>query len=201
MKRVIELLAAPIHKVGIVLLRDVQSDDPLVCLTQVKAKNPAEQAQVKFGLPKGTRRYEDPETHQWRDARDFVTAARYRDRLEPLHSCLMNEASEEAGVDGKSFAQHAPRELGARFFTSETSGATFDIQWYGMELSESAVARMNPTPPDAHAVQWVRLSQMKAMSERGEINQSYYPVAAEMAEKMRARELRPTQFLADQPTR
>jgi len=198
---VIGPLESPIHKVGIVLLRDASSDDPLVCLTQVKAKNPDEQDRVKFGLPKGTRRYFDPETGHLKDARDFITALAHRAQLEPLGACLMHEAQEEVGLDKRSFAEHAPRELGPRKFTSETSDDRFDIQWYAMQISEVAAARMNPTPSDAHAVRWVRLSQMQAMHETGEINRSYYPVAVEVVQKMRERSLPLTDFLEALPTR
>lgn len=194
-------LESPIHKVGLVLLRDVGSDDPLVCLTQVKAKNPSEQDRVKFGLPKGTRRYRDTLTGTMKDARDFTTAVQYRAQLEPLADCLMNEAQEEAGLDKRTFAEHTPRELGPRLFASETNDTTFDIQWYAMQISDVAAARMNLTPPDAHAVQWVRLSAMQAMHEAGQINRSYYPVAFEAVQKMRERSLWPTDFLEVLPTR
>lgn len=195
----IEPLIAPINKVGLVLLRDVAGDDPLVCLTQVKAKNPAEQQLVDFGLPKGTRQYLDPADNRWKDARDFTTAHRYREALEPLSVTLMNEAEQEAGVPKQVFAQAAIRDLGSRLFSSRKNAETYDIQWYVMEANAAMTAAMNPTPPDAHAVQWVHLSDVRAMEEAGKINPCYVDVIEEAALKLRSNQLRPALFQEPPP--
>lgn len=190
----VEPLAAPINKVGLVLLRDAASDDPFVCLTQVKAKNPDEQHKVDFGLPKGTRQYLDPDDNQWKDARDFATAQRYRHALEPLSVTLMNEAEQEAGVPKQTYAQATVRDLGERLFTSRKSFRSENIQWYVMEASQPMLTAMNPNPPDAIEVKWLRLSEVRAMEEAGEINPCYVDVIAEAALKLRSNQLRPAQF-------
>lgn len=190
----LEPLQAPINKVGLVLLRDVQGDDPLVCLTQVKAKDPAEQHLVDFGLPKGTRQYLDAKENTWKDARDFILAHRHRDALELLSETLMKEAEQEIGVPKNIYAKANILNLGERLFESR-KGKTFDIQWYVMEANQPLLDSMNPTPPDAYAVKWVRMSELRAMEEAGEINACYVDVAEEAVDKLRQRQLRPAQFI------
>ena len=187
-REMLEPLAAPINKVGLVLLRDADEDDPSICLVQVKAKNPAEQELIDFGLPKGTRQYEDPQTRAWVDARNWATAHQHRDRLEPLSRTLMNEAEQEIGLPAKAFAAGKIHELGRRFFTSRkgfhATGA-YEIQWYVMKADAAMAAGMNPTPPDAHAVRWAALSDIRAMEEEGKINPCYVSVIEEAVAGLR----------------
>lgn len=169
-------MTTPIHKVGLVLLRGLRGDNAQVCLTQVKAKNPAEQHKVDFGLPKGTRQYRDPTDGQWKDARDAATAQRFHDALEPLNITLMNEAEQEIGLPRQALATASIHDLGERRFRSRKSPETYGIYWYVLEASMPLLAAMNPTPPDAYAVKWVRVADVPAMEKAGEINPCYAEV-------------------------
>lgn len=197
--RVVELMDAPINKVGLILLRQGSNAEPQVCLVQVKAKNPAEQAAVKFGPAKGTRQYRDALSGEWRDARDQATAVQQRDALEPLIETVRKESSEEIGVAEKDFARSKLYELGARDFVPRDQGAApYPIQWFVMEADARMLANMDPHPADAHAVKWFNESELHALENSGSINVSYPPVIREAVQKFRENALTPVTALTQQ---
>jgi hypothetical protein len=200
--RVSEPMQAPIRKVGLVALREVASDDPLICLTQVLAKNLAEQDQVDFGLPKGTRRYFDPKSKSWHDIKDDETALRYRDSLEDIDQTLVREAHEEVGILPESMLhiQQPIRHLGVRPFESR-KGQHQNVDWYVIEAPDRMIRAMEVCPKDAYEVRWVRQSKLHVMAKAGEINPSYAAVADEAISKVKSRQLTAADFGAVQPTR
>lgn len=193
-QRMVQLMTAPVNKVGLVLVRNAHSADPEICLVQVKAKNVAEQHKVDFGLAKGTRQYLDKATNQWCDARDFMAAVHHKDTLEPLRETLYKESYEEIGLDRHDFDRATILELGSRLFAPRSGATPFDIQWYAIEADDAMIGRMNPNPPDAHAVKWVKLTDIAAMMDSGTINKGYAHIIVETIDKLRGHELKPASF-------
>jgi ADP-ribose pyrophosphatase YjhB (NUDIX family) len=157
----------PIYKVGLVLWRAPHE----VCLMQVKAKHAAEQHQVDFGLPKGTRRYFDGT--QWLDARDAHTAALHADALEPPETTARTEAAEEIGLHDVTTPL---KSLGPRPFQSR-KGERYDIHWFTLQAPDDLVLG---DAPDAHAVRWFTLQEVHAMAEAGRMNAGYAAVIEEV---------------------
>lgn len=157
----------PIYKVGLVLWR-VPGE---VCLVQVKAKHADEQDQVDFGLPKGTRRYFDGA--QWVDARDAATAAAHAASLEPLETTARTEAAEEIGLQGVDVPLQS---LGPRPFQSR-KGECYEIHWFTLEAPAGLVLG---NAPDAHAVRWFTLEEVRSMAAKGHMNAGYAAVIEEV---------------------
>ncbi len=192
-------MAAPIYKVGLVVLR-TRDGEPEVCLTQVKAKNPDEQHLVNFGLTKGTRRYFDPATQLWEDARNAATAYTHRHQLEPLKATLLHEAEEELGIAPIALEYGATiYDLGVQKITSRKHGNEVqDVAWYVIDADRSLQDSMDPAPKDAHAVKWVKLSQLQAMGD-DDINQDYVKITVDAIEKLKAQQLTPAVFHSPMP--
>ena len=157
----------PIYKAGLVLWRAPGA----VCLVQVKAKHAAEQHRVDFGLPKGTRRYFDG--GHWVDARDAASAAAHADTLEPLEVTARTEAAEEIGLRDTKLPLQS---LGSRPFKSR-KGEHYAIHWFMLQAPDDL---MLGDAPDAHAVRWFTLEEVRALAAAGRMNAGYAAVIEEV---------------------
>lgn len=158
----------PVFKVGLVLWRAPGE----VCLVQVKAKDAAQQAQVDFGLPKGTRRY--LQDGVWVDARDAATAAAHANALEPLEITARTEAAEEIGLSDAAFDSGALNVVGPRPFQSR-KGERYAIYWFNMQAAPELVLGH---APDAHEVCWFTREQVRTLR----MNEGYRAVIDEVLE-------------------
>jgi hypothetical protein len=196
---VIAPLVAPIYKIGLIAVRDAKSEDPQVLLVQVKAKDPAEQHQVDFGLPKGTRRYTDPATGEMKDARDMFLASKYREQLEPVQETLFQEGETEAGIPRAELAKRDLYCAGMQTFISRRSGTTEDIEFYATEVDASFIGKMEPKADDMHARAWVPMSELRAMEEAGKVNAAYVAAAEAAVAGLRDKTLKPANFARNPP--
>lgn len=176
---------APIFKVGLVLLRQRHGIFE-ICLTQIKSKHSDEQALVDFGLPKGTRRYRDS-AGNLQDARHEDVAIAQRHALEPLIDTLREEAQQEIGLAADDLARGPLHELGPRMFHSR-KGTSHPIHWYVMEASDGLV--LGPAP-EAHAVRWFTLAEVRALKSRGAINEAYAEAIEEAILRLKDNSLTP----------
>lgn len=208
-KSTLEPLQAPVHKVGLVLVRQV-GDEYQVCLTQVKAKNPAEQDQVDFGLAKGTRQYRDPKTGEMIDARNWQVAHEFKDHLEPIYNTLVKEAGKELGLSERSVKLSSVQLLGSRLFTSRDKSPKmregqkefphFDIEWFVIKADDATVNSMAEKAEEMHRRDWFTLPQIDALKTENKINPCYAQVAHEAVEKLRENKLTQAVFPVEQLT-
>lgn len=166
-----------IHKIGVVPVARVGGE---VQLLIHKPKPKQGDADIAWGLARGTRMYFDIDGDVWVDARERSTAEMYRDRLEDVHTTAMREMEEELDVCAADLQEAKLRDLGVIQYESQQRMA-YPIQWFSGWVVNPERER---APEDAAAVQWISLERLRVMAERGEFKKSYLPIAVAVVEKM-----------------
>lgn len=159
-----------IHKIGVV---PVAQDARGVVLLIHKPKPKQGDADIAWGLARGTRMYFDIDGNEWRDARERATAEMYRDRLEDPHSTALREMEEELDVRAQELREPKLRDLGVLQYESQQHMA-YPIQWFSGWVVNPERVRL---PEDAEAVRWVTLAELRQMAGKGEFKKSYVPIA------------------------
>ncbi len=164
-----------IHKIGVVPVARMGAD---VRLLIHKPKPKQGDADIAWGLARGTRMYFDIDGNQWVDARERSTAEMYRDRLEDLRTTAAREMEEELDVRLDEL-EAGLYDLGVIQYESMQRMA-YPIHWFsGVVVNPERVR----TPEDAAAVKWVSMPELAAMAERGEFKKSYLPIAQAVLER------------------
>ena len=172
------LLAAPVYKVGILLLRPRADGQTEMFILRPCPKNSGEVP--RFVLPRGSRQYIDAAGNR-HDARDAQAAIAHADTLEPLHRTLLREAEEEAGLPAPELQRLLDsgrvRELGAREFASRNK-APYMVHWFVGTPDASALAAMH-APVDATETSWATLTEIKSLIAQNQFSAGYLPVIEE----------------------
>lgn len=167
-----------IHKIGVVPLARLAMGEVVVLIHKPRPKNG--DADIAWGLARGTRMYFDIDGNMWRDARERQTAEMYRDRLEnPIHTAW-REMGEELDVLREDFSPEGLRDLGVIEYASMQKMA-YPIQWFAGWVHNPERVRV---PEDAAAVKWVSLEELRAMVRAGEFKASYLPIVEMVVERM-----------------
>jgi ADP-ribose pyrophosphatase YjhB (NUDIX family) len=167
--------APPIHKVGVVVLRQ-DADALRVLLMRPKAKRFGDKA--PWVLPRGTRQYFDPATKQWCDARTAEDAAAHaRDEWESFARAAIREVHEEAGVPQSLLDARGLETLGGRDYHAP-KGAVYPIYWFRLALTPEDMARLEK-PGDAEEVGWFTLKEMQEEAAHGAARAGYVAVVKE----------------------
>ncbi|MBA4274548.1 MAG: hypothetical protein C0436_02720 [Alphaproteobacteria bacterium] len=166
-----------IHKIGVVPLR--RCADGAVQLLIHKPKPKQGDADIAWGLARGTRMYFDIDGNVWRDARERSTAEMYRDRLEDPRETAAREMHEELDVRVDELSDAGLIDLGVITYDSAQRMA-YPIHWFSGWV---AVDRAR-VPEDAAAVQWVTRDALHMMVERGEFKASYVPIVDAVLERV-----------------
>jgi 8-oxo-dGTP pyrophosphatase MutT (NUDIX family) len=197
---------SPVRKVGLVLVRHLDSNEPQVLLVKPKPDpekenyNPHEP--VPFVLPRGSRQYlkpgapkDSPRESDWEDARDEATARRYSGRLEKTSRTLLREMQEEAGIPPKVLRKELLFDLEVQSYRRQGK-APIAIHWYGCIATDSLLDAIDPRPADTQAMRWATVSEMKAMAAAGQAREGYIGVAEAAIETLRSRSAPPVRFPA-----
>lgn len=159
-----------IHKIGVVPVAQGAGD---VLLLIHKPKPKQGDADIAWGLARGTRMYFDIDGNAWRDARERAVAEMYRDRLEDPHVTALREMQEELDVHAHELSEMKLRDLGVIQYESQQRMA-YPIQWFSGWVVNPERERM---PEDAAAIRWVTLAELRQMAGQGEFKKSYVPIA------------------------
>lgn len=166
-----------IHKIGVVPVARFGDE---VRLLIHKPRPKQGDADIAWGLARGTRMYFDNAAQEWCDARERAVAEKYRDHLEDPHSTALREMEEELDVLAAELHGGALRDFGVIEYASQQRMA-YPIQWFSGWV-------MNPererTPHDAAGVRWITVVALRSMAERGEFKKSYLPIAEAVVERM-----------------
>jgi hypothetical protein len=168
-----------IHKIGVLpLARGFDSRALRVLIHKPRPKQG--EADIAWGLARGTRMFFDIDAGQWRDARERLTAEMFRDRLEdPIHTAW-REMHEELGVTKDDMEGGILHDLGVIPYDS-TQRMAYPIQWFSGWVINPDAAR---TPEDAADTAWVTLEELHQWTESGQFKKSYLPIAEYIALKM-----------------
>ena len=172
-----------IHKIGIVpLARDQrpEAEGQGLCILIHKPRAKDGDADIAWGLARGTRMYFDSDANQWVDARDRITAEANKAQLESPIDTARREMAEELDVHEHEMPDGLV-DIGEIAYDSAQKGA-YPIHWFTGLVSNPERVRQ---PEDAVAVKWVTLEELRAMAATGEFKASYLPIAEEIVKGCR----------------
>lgn len=172
--------AMVIHKIGVLPLARVEGE---VVMLIHKPKPKQGDADIAWGLARGTRMYFDIDGGVWVDARERTTAEMYRDRLEdPIHTAW-REMQEELDVQKHELEGEALHDMGTLTYDSVQKMA-YPIHWFAGWVKNPERPR---APEDAAAVRWVSARELNRMADAGEFKASYVPITEAIIGKMLGR--------------
>lgn len=161
-------------KVGLLVMRGLETDNPQVLFTRVNPKNLGERAHLS--IPRETRDVQNPSTGTWLDPRK-VDQDTIDWKKESIRPCILRAGEEEAGIPKKMMQDLFIHDLGAHEFVSRKGDRT-QVQWYMVNLTDKQVASMQ-TPKDAVELQWVNCGDLQPLAEYENINPGYLGVIAD----------------------
>lgn len=157
-----------------------------------KAKNPAEQEAMIWGLARGTARDADNQDIREPDALSSVPPEQIQDHWETAR----HEAWEELGIAASDILSH--QDHGLLDYASPSKG-NYAIHFFSAELPPGRLEACKRCAQDAADLQWKTLNEIETMAEAGEFKRGYVPIIRQIAGELEQNRSHETQSPARPP--
>lgn len=163
------------NKVGLVPYGTNSAGERVFLIHLPKAKNPAEQGSMMWGLVRGTVR-----DVQGRDLRSLeALRATPPERIEPAAQTALHEAEEECGLTPVLFDRITLRDHGLMDYHS-LKKPPYPIHFFSVQVNPKALETLKANATDAADLAFKTLQEAKAMTKNNHFKPGYLAILAQI---------------------